>query len=678
MLALVLAVPIWGWAQPAALKALRDPDPAIAAMAARELGKARDAQAIDPLAAVLRDKKTVATVRVAAAGALALFDDPRAREALKGALKDPDPYVRQVAAWPFLRVVDPATNDLMLPLVKDPDAQVRNNAIDYLVKAREKRAVPAIVAMLADPEPRTRDSMLRALETIKDPASLPAVLASFADDTEYVRLSAIRVACGFGDPAVFEPLMGKLDDAAPRVRSVAIDNLARFTDPRRLGLFQRMLKDEDGGVRAAAARQLGVLKENAGLESILGLHTVDPDPVVRQAVLQALRNFSDARIAQVAQAALTDKEPIVRAAAIGTLEKYPAPDVVAKLLGDYDKNVRREALRVLGVWKAPLVDRYAALLADAEPEVRAQAIVTLGSFDDPKREAILKLFADSAPQVRSAAVRKVAEWKNPAYFDAIAKMLGDADKDVRVAVVQGLANYRDAKCLPLIAPLLKDANADIRFCVAAQCGYFKEGMPLDVVLPLMADDDARVREVTMRNLAAYADPRVVEKAQAALKDAAPGVRREAVNTLKAHKALAALPALREVAVGDADATARIFAAQALVALNDAERLPVLLKLLDDTDLRLRELAMRSLTPFPDPRVTEKALAGLKDAAPSLRREACNVLRAQKTKAAVPALIELLADAALADSAAAGLRELTGQNLGKDQAKWREWLAAQPK
>jgi HEAT repeat protein len=98
--------------------------------AAKRLGKARDARAVQPLIAMLGDEN--AYVRAAAAFALGEICDARAIQPLLAVLNDADEEVRDATALALGMIKDEHSGHQLVPLLKSKDSAVRVEAEEKL------------------------------------------------------------------------------------------------------------------------------------------------------------------------------------------------------------------------------------------------------------------------------------------------------------------------------------------------------------------------------------------------------------------------------------------------------------------------------------------------------------------------------------------------------------------
>ncbi|MEY4510482.1 MAG: hypothetical protein RLZZ450_2604 [Pseudomonadota bacterium] len=187
---------------------------------------------------------------------------------------------------------------------------------------------------------------------------------------------------GFDWPGRAERLVNTLTSATtPRDRRDALRLLRELAEregvPEGLDLsaVEAASQNVDPDVRAEAWSLLAVARRNPDR---LELALRDVSPVVRLAALQALRRLAPAHEALVR--AVTDPDPNLRAAAVGTLAQRDdtrSVSLLASALHDVSIEVRVAAVRALGQRREPealtLVEDSAD---DPLPELRAAALDT--------------------------------------------------------------------------------------------------------------------------------------------------------------------------------------------------------------------------------------------------------------------------------------------------------------
>lgn len=305
---------------------------------------------------------------------------PEVRLALATALTDADAATRGLAASLLARSDAPDARDALAGALDDPDSTVAAEAIVGLLRdgmsvgdptgttGPAERAERRLASLLAGDE-IARVVGLRAvhrLGRIPDPRLRAAMLA---DPSPAVRSMGLAMLGGDPDPAVGAILVAALRDPQPMVRRAAATALAgRATlEP---GVVDRLVagsaEEQDAAIRALDGH----------------------GPAARESVLAwAEGAVQRARDLQVARAAVEGH--------------VTAQDVEAFLLATIDQRIDRQrervlaAMAVLGAPAARGVIRRC--LRSSDPEVRAQALEALDSVGDRRLgSALTRLIEGSA------------------------------------------------------------------------------------------------------------------------------------------------------------------------------------------------------------------------------------------------------------------------------------------
>jgi len=127
--------------------------------AIKALGEAKDAHAVAPLIAVLKDEKCGIT----AANALAKIGQPSVTP-LFAALKDGSPIARRNAAVALGKIKDSSAVKPLIAALNDENPIVRRNAAKALGEIQDNRAVEPLTAALNDDSPVVRRNAALALK----------------------------------------------------------------------------------------------------------------------------------------------------------------------------------------------------------------------------------------------------------------------------------------------------------------------------------------------------------------------------------------------------------------------------------------------------------------------------------------------------------------------------------
>ncbi len=478
---------------------LTDGDARIRRRAALAAGRVHLSAGIAPLSGLLSSDPEP-EVRQMAAFALGLIGDVAAAPALRTALGDASPLVRGRAAEALGLAGDTAGGQAVGTMVgayikagalqsvtPDQTATLTPEAeavrLGLVALARLKAYEPLAGAVLdGSGAPVSRWWPIAfALGRAGDPRAAPALRQLVKGEAGYTQAFAARGLGAIKDPDAVEllrPLVAAVGKSpAPAVQAVRA--LGEIGDRRALGTLIDLLKVKDvhTGIRADAVVAIGKLKAPESVDVLLDAWT-DRAPVVRAAAIGALAATDPDRFVVALSSLDVDRQWTVRAAlatALGTLPVAKAAPLLEPMAGDQDQRVLPAVLEALAKVKAPSA---AAIAAD-------------------------KLKA-ADPVVRAAAARAIAELKPAGAVEALSAAAQYAERDstyvARAAALEALTKFgREAAQGPLVAALA-DKDWALRLRAAS----------LLHTLDPARDDQAAIRPAPTRlDAAAYAAPDLI-------------------------------------------------------------------------------------------------------------------------------------------------------------------------
>ena len=229
---------------------------------------------------------------------------------------------------------------------------------------------------------------------------------------------------------------------------------------RSLGILKQGLGDEKEERREHAALALGLLVEDERAMELAEAALSDPSPAVRAAAATALGQIGLPASVPRLQEALRDKETEVVFSAAGALH----------LLRDPMANSVYYAV-LTGQRKTgePLLESQLKMLKD--PQALAKIGFEAGMGFIPFGGVGTKVFKtvtqDKVPPVRAAAAQQLANDPDPRSARALADAASDKEWLVRASAVSAIAKRGDPELLSAVIPLLDDEEDRVRFNAAA-------------------------------------------------------------------------------------------------------------------------------------------------------------------------------------------------------------------
>ncbi len=222
------------------------------------------------------------------------------------------------------------------------------------------------------------------------------------------------------------------------------------------------LEDENPGVRRAAARALGTMKDLRAVEPLIAVLR-DRDGGVRLYAADALEKITGKDFGgdvKKWQQWLAEGKPLPEGRP--TEEDEIARWIVA--LKSEDKFVRWAATRILGeMGNSRAVEPLITALKDRDGVVRWTAAVALSAIKDPKAvEPLIAALRDENRGVRGDAAWALAEIKDPRAVEPLIHALEDEDASVRRAAAWILGELKDPKAVEPLIAALKDEDKYVR------------------------------------------------------------------------------------------------------------------------------------------------------------------------------------------------------------------------
>jgi len=238
---------------------------------------------------------------------------------------------------------------------------------------------------------------------------------------------------------------------------------------------------------------------------------------------------------------------------------------------------------------------------------------------------LLSLLKDGTGEVRRRAALAAGRIGNPSAVPKLIELLSsDRDQHVIETVLFALGEIESAEAVPALLKQLGDQTEPIRRARALEAlGKIAASLPADQN-PKPELTSAIVDALnTEARLGTGANPQVISLGLIAVlrargDNAGPviqqflnhpeaRIRADAANVLTRLRLRTGLPRLRELLAEDPNPIVRANSARALGAAEDAEALTLLERALNDTDLRVRVSALRSLALLRNPRSVQPLL-----------------------------------------------------------------------
>ena len=655
---------------------------------------------------------------------IALIDskDENAAAKLKQALSDDSWYVRGEAARALGRRGDKSAGPLLITLLQDQSWFVRNAALEAIASLGSASEDPAVQELTKSPDVYVRARAL-TVSAAANSAAVGSLIHGLADSDEFVRRTAATALGQLKAANSVDALIGLLKDDDPAVRKASTVALGRIGDKRAVSAIQSAipeaapvqweyaaalhrlgnrdyltqitaaLRSEYADVRQAALTTLLELADNRALPELLSFAAADgplakKDALnIRLALADGLSSFEgdEARIALTDM--LSAAEPVVRAAAVGSILKTSRRDPnsdasqrsLIALVGALKKETSPIVIDVITEAVAQFDRaRVTDLLLDArtaEGKLSPNVIKALAAAGVTAESQSLQLNAGDVAD-RTRAAERLARLGDAKAVEPLIDVLTSAKEvQVRVKAAEALGMLRDRRAVESLMTAARAPETQLRAAAVTALGLIADHVAAEALFIAARDTEPGVREAAVRSLSALGisvervssdlssanwqvraaavntlgrlgDPGAASSIISALRDSDSRVRSEAARTLGAFSTSSATDALIN-ALSDQSADVRIEATFALGRTKDSRALVPLTSLLTDRDARVSLAAAESLARLQDQRATRVLIDSLSSSDWRIRSRATQVLARVAAEGSLDQAIAPLA-ASLAD------------------------------
>lgn len=293
----------------------------------------------------------------------------------------------------------------------------------------------------------------------------------------------------------------------------------------------KALKNDDPGVRGAAARLLGDIEAE---EAVIPLGELLDDPkywVTRSAVF-SLGNIGSPAAIPILKKALKHHRPKVQEAALLSLdelqEKSAMGEITDLMISSSDQYVRWQAMLVLRSLEEG-AESTALLKALNDPKAklahRRYATVMLGELKiDAAVPGLIKAFEAKDAGLRWRAIEAAGKIGAIQARPAIEKKLDDPDRDVQMFAIGTLGRLGSKDSVAALSKMLASKSGDLRKNTIRSLGKIGGPEAAAAIQGMLADRDKYVKALAVETLVDLNQTSAVDEIKLMASDRSPLVR----------------------------------------------------------------------------------------------------------------------------------------------------------
>ncbi len=415
--------------------------------------------------------------------------ESRSREPLLAALNTDDIKFRDAIVWVLSEIGASISEDL-LHLMESGTPIQKNAATEVLGTLALPGATAGLIKALKDDDPEVRNGAAWALVRIGSPA-IPQLIPLLSDKSSLIRDTAAWCLAGMGEPAV-KPLVESLSKSHELDRKTIISILVEIREAAVKALIG-LLSDPERDIRIFAAEALGKIGDPIAVAPLTACLGRD-DREVRIKCVEALSSFREAAFPSLAAGlAIENSELRDDIFSVLGLCGRPAESILIDQLENGNADIRRRALRTLGIIKDPgCFERLAESLHDDDPGIRDMAAWALGELEDPRAIApLVQILGDGNLDAKyTQAAWALAKFKRPDITAIVIPLLHNEVDVVRWKAALALGLFRDDSAVPhLIEALNAEAEDEVRRRIIMTLGDIGDSRTVEPLTEMLINDD---------------------------------------------------------------------------------------------------------------------------------------------------------------------------------------------
>ncbi|MCL5037502.1 MAG: HEAT repeat domain-containing protein [Chloroflexi bacterium] len=490
-----------------------------------------------------------------------------------------------------------------------------------LKKIDDRRAIPVFLDILEDSNYKCHEGVSSVLLEMRVPEVLPYLVDSLKDGS-YTDYDAIIL---FNDKSIIPQLRSlMMGDTAPQTAAIILGEMGDSCSVPKLMYILENEKDQD--IRYKAMQALGKIDSDDATRALI--YTLGDNDLGNQAVdilsTRGIKITDDLKKAFVVSKTGTTRFNIAK-----TLIKINGrKDVkyLMELIQDKDPDVRKQVIQYISdVRYEEAVPSLINSLRDNDPDVRRDAAARLGSLGDKKTVPyLIQSLNDPEAQVREAAaealgyigvvsaVEPLLRAKNISSntisnslsrigSDALPQMLNamkNGNSTTKIMIINALRSIHNEEVVRVLQEALHDSDKDVSMTAKQVLSNMKESYALPAVIALLKDSDSSIKLAAINTLGNSKDKRAVAALFSWLNDKDPTIRKEAAETLLRKGTTEKLPELIKVIDNNNNVQDKFNLASYLLRYNEPEirkkGIEILIKIAEDKDIYYRERAISDL------------------------------------------------------------------------------------
>ncbi|MEN6446732.1 MAG: HEAT repeat domain-containing protein [Syntrophaceae bacterium] len=340
------------------------------------------------------------------------------------------------------RVGDRQSISAMIELARGTDPDTQADQWSALTEAFTRIHDAESMVELLDMDDKLRILGANVLAKIGGEAGAREITRRIFSCQGYVKRALTDALAAIGDPSTSETFLKLIHEGDGHVISSSLRALGTFANPEDIREIEPFLAHRYPDVRESALNgivRIGTMQA----EELFVRMAEDPDPSRCIIGLSGLSRIKGSHLQPSAHRLLKNDDPGVRAAAAGVIRDEDLPiaiDTLAELLHDEHEQIRYMAMDIVGMKRIQdLRPHLENALSGRDMWAASHAIEGMRAFHDERAKAkLLALLEHGSDFLRISSAKALGRWGDESLAQEMEPHLDDPNPDVARAIAEAI------------------------------------------------------------------------------------------------------------------------------------------------------------------------------------------------------------------------------------------------
>ena len=511
-------------------------------------------------------------------------------EKLVDGLKSSDREVKimSISALGILKIKNHA--EALCSLLSSPDLEILVNVIKALGQIANPSSAKYLIDFISNPNEKLSKEAFESLKKI-DLSSVEDVVikACSADQPVPLRKKLVEVLLDYNDiriSSLMNEILGQTRD--PELLTTTINYFIKYPSSERHTSLKMLSNNGNWSVSLAANLALSRLKDEGAYNHIKRL-AKSSNSEVRQIIVNSINFHPLIEDRAIYKVLFNDNRTSIRDAALEGLSLFASDEritLIKQLLAtEKDKKIRIKLIKKAATEKTPfLFDELFRLLQSSDEEIQKASIDALGNIGEKIIDRIILDYEKLPLLLREQLLLVMGKIGSEKASYLVKEALFAKERWLRINAIEATVNLKTPELVEALISVINSPNTDIWVMATAVSALGRLNMPekVDILIPHLKNKDARVRANTIEALSTYKWEGLPDACFPLLKDRNDRVRVNAAIALWKSGHSEVFGELEKMSK-DRSRWVRSSAVFALGQINDPEGIPILIRMLHDSE-----------------------------------------------------------------------------------------------